>query len=102
MTSKGLEFRSVLFRSPRMKGDGKARTRVKGDGGNRRFARGRNQRFARGGLGTRVMRESEAVGLVGWLRPRMKGDGKARTRLKGDGGNRRFAKIGNAWCAGRG
>ena len=34
----------------------------------------------------------EADGLVGWLRPRMKGDGKARTRLKGDGGNRRFAR----------
>ena len=52
-----------------MKGDGKARTRVKGDGGNRRFARGR--------LRTRVTRKSEADGLVGWLRPRMKGDGEA-------------------------
>jgi hypothetical protein len=50
-------------------GDGKARTRVKGDGGKRRFARGR--------LWTRVMRESEADGLVGWLRPRMQGDGEA-------------------------
>jgi hypothetical protein len=45
------------------------RTRVKGDGGKRRFERGR--------LRTRVMRESEADGLVGWLRPRMKGDGEA-------------------------
>ena len=46
--------------------DGKARTRVKGDGGKRRFERGR--------LRTRVTRESQADGLVGWLRPRMKGD----------------------------
>jgi hypothetical protein len=42
---------------------------VKGDGGKRRFERGR--------LWTRVMRESEADGLVGWLRPRMQGDGEA-------------------------
>ena len=39
---------------------------VKGDGGKRRFERGR--------LRTRATRESEADGLVGWLRPRMKGD----------------------------
>jgi len=46
--------------------DGKARTRVKGDVEKRRFERGR--------LGTRVTRESQAEGLAGWLRPRMKGD----------------------------
>ena len=49
--------------------DRKARTRVKGDGGKRRSERGR--------LRTRVTRESEAGGLVGWLRLRMKGDGEA-------------------------
>ena len=49
--------------------DGKARTRVKGDVEKRRFERGR--------LRTRVTRESQADGLVGWLRPRMKGDGEA-------------------------
>ena len=37
--------------------DRKARTRVKGDGGKRRFERER--------LRTRVMRESQAEGLVG-------------------------------------
>ena len=54
---------------PRMKGDGEARARLKGEWGNRRVARGR--------LRTRVTRKSEADGLVGWLRPRMKGDGEA-------------------------
>ena len=49
--------------------DRKARTRVKGDGGKRGSERG--------WLRTRVMRESEADGLVGWLRLRMKGDGEA-------------------------
>ena len=39
---------------------------MKGDGGKRRFEMGR--------LRTRVTRESEADGFVGWLRPRMKGD----------------------------
>ena len=48
--------------------DGKARTRVKGGGGKRRFERAR--------LRTRMMKESEADGLVGWLRLSMKGDGE--------------------------
>ena len=49
--------------------DGKERTRVKGDVEKRRFESGR--------LRTRETRESQADGLVGWLRPRMKGDGEA-------------------------
>ena len=48
--------------------DGKARTRVKGDWGKRRFERAR--------LRTRMMKESEADGIVGWLRLSMKGDGE--------------------------
>ena len=42
---------------------------MKGDGKKRRSERGRQR--------TRVTRKSEADGLVGWLRPRMKGDGGA-------------------------
>ena len=41
-------------------------------------------KFLRGPLRTRVMRESEADGIAGWLRPRMKGDGEAAAD-EGDG-----------------
>ena len=37
---------------------------------------GRKRRFERARLRTRMMKESEADGLVGWLRLSMKGDGE--------------------------
>ena len=37
---------------------------------------GRKRRFERAWLRTRMMKESEADGLVGWLRLSMKGDGE--------------------------